>query len=47
MGIKLTSQELAVTRQDLEKEVGRWEESSQELERQEKNYAAKMQEVEA
>ena len=47
VGIKLTSQELAVTRQDLEKEVGRWEESSQELERQEKNYAAKMQEVEA
>jgi ATP-binding cassette subfamily F protein 3 len=47
VGIKLTSQELAAIRQDLEKEVGRWEESSQELERQEKSFAAKMQEVEA
>ncbi len=47
VGIKLTSQELAGARDALEKEVARWEENSQELERQEKSFAKRLESADA
>jgi ATP-binding cassette subfamily F protein 3 len=45
--IKRVSQELASMREGLEQEVRRWEESSQELEKQEKIFAVRMEESNA
>lgn len=45
--IRTVSQELAAGRQDLERETRLWEESSEELERQEKLFSARLEESEA